>query len=107
VALGVVGLFLPVMPTVVFMIAAAWCYSRGSPRLRRRLLAHPKLGPPIRDWEQHRAISMRGKVTGITMVTLGFTASIVFFIDALWLRIALGVLGVGLVVFLAAVKAKR
>jgi uncharacterized membrane protein YbaN (DUF454 family) len=107
VALGVIGLFLPVMPTVVFGIAAAWCYSRGSPALRKRLLAHPKLGPPIRDWEQQRAIALRGKVTGITTVILGFAVSIILFIDALWLRIGMGVLGVGLVVFLLAVKTKR
>ena len=107
VALGVVGAFVPVMPTVDFLIVAAACYAKGNPALRRKLLAHPKLGPPIRDWEEHRAISPRGKVLGIAMVTLGIGASILWGVDAAWLRIALGVIWAGVVTLLLSLKTKR
>ena len=107
VALGVVGAFLPVMPTVVFMILAAACYAKGNPALRRRLLAHPTFGPPIKDWEEERAISLRGKVLGIVMVIAGFTSSAFLVVDGGWLRIALLVLGGAIAVILLAVKTKR
>jgi uncharacterized membrane protein YbaN (DUF454 family) len=107
VALGVAGVFLPVMPTVVFMIVAAWCYARGNPALRGRLLAHPSFGPPIRDWEEHRAISLRGKVLGIATIVGGFTISLLWFVKLTWLRIVLAALGAALVGFLLAVKTSR
>ncbi len=107
VALGVVGVFLPVMPTVVFMIVAAWCYARGNPALKKKLLAHPTFGPPVKDWEEHRAISLRGKVLGIGTIVLGFTGSILFAVEATWLRIVLGGTGVALIVFMLLVKTSR
>lgn len=107
VALGLIGAFLPVMPTVVFMIGAAACYARGSPRLRNKLLAHPTFGPPIRDWEEERAISLRGKVFGIGAVTVGIGASMLLGVTATWLRILLGVIWLGIVLFMLLVKTKR
>lgn len=61
VGLGLVGAALPIMPTTCFMILALACFTRGSPRLANWLLNHPRFGPPLRDWQQHRAISPRTK----------------------------------------------
>jgi uncharacterized membrane protein YbaN (DUF454 family) len=107
VALGVVGAFVPVMPTVDFLIVAAACYAKGNPALKRKLLAHPRFGPPIRDWEEHRAVSLRGKLLGIAMVTLGIGASILWGVNATWLRITLGVIWAAIVVLLLALKTKK
>lgn len=59
--LGIIGAFLPVMPTTVFVLIAAWAAARGSDRLHRWLHAHPRFGPAIRDWELHGAVSRRAK----------------------------------------------
>ena len=107
VALGVLGAFLPVMPTVVFLLAASACYARGNPALRHKLLAHPKFGPPVRDWEEHRAISRRGKLLGIVTVTAGIAASIVWGVENAWLRVVLLVIWAGIVAFLLSVKTRR
>lgn len=64
-ALGIIGLALPVMPTVPFMIVAAFAFGRGSPRMRRWTLEHPTFGPPVRRWEEDGAISRRHKLVSV------------------------------------------
>ena len=66
--LGIVGAFLPVMPTTVFVLIAAWAAARGSERLHRRLHAHARFGPAIRDWEAHGAVSRRAKWMATSMM---------------------------------------
>jgi uncharacterized protein len=61
VALGLIGIFLPGLPTVPFLLVAAWAGGRGWPRLEAWLLAHPRHGPPIRRWRDHRAVPRRAK----------------------------------------------
>ena len=60
-ALGIVGIFVPGLPTTVFVLIAAWAAARGSERLERRLLADPRFGPMIRSWREHRAVPRRAK----------------------------------------------
>lgn len=59
--LGIIGIVLPGLPTVPFLLVAAWAGGRGWPRLEAWLLAHPRHGPPIRRWRDHRAVPRRAK----------------------------------------------
>jgi uncharacterized protein len=72
--LGVIGIFLPIMPTVPFLILAAFCFARSNPALEARIMNHPIYGPPIRTWRENGAVSRRGKWAA----TLAFSASIIF-----------------------------
>ena len=58
---GLLGLFVPLLPTTVFILIAAWAFSRSSDRWHARLLAHPRFGPTIQAWQAHRAIPPRAK----------------------------------------------
>ena len=58
---GIVGIFVPGLPTTVFILVAAWAATRGSERLEQRLLADPRFGPVIRAWREHRAVPRRAK----------------------------------------------
>jgi uncharacterized membrane protein YbaN (DUF454 family) len=60
-ALGVLGAFLPVLPTTPFLLVAAWAAGRGWPQFEAWLLAHPRFGPPIRRWRDHRAVPRSAK----------------------------------------------
>jgi hypothetical protein len=97
VALGFIGVFVPGLPTVPFLLVAAWAGGKGWPALEAWLVDHPRHGPAIRRWRDHRAVPRRAKVfAGLTMaasvVLIGLSAA------AWWLK-------VGMVVFLATVFA--
>lgn len=61
VGLGIIGAFMPVLPTTPFLLLAAWAATRGSPELHRWLYQHPRFGPPLRAWEEQRAVSLGAK----------------------------------------------
>jgi uncharacterized membrane protein YbaN (DUF454 family) len=58
-----------VLPTVPFVLLAAWCFSRGSVRWETWLLAHPRWGPMVRDWRARRAIPRRAKWLSLLMMS--------------------------------------
>ena len=63
--LGGIGMFLPMLPTVPFVILAAFCFGRSSPALERRLFDHPTFGPHLQAWREKGAISRRGKAAAV------------------------------------------
>ncbi len=68
VLLGAIGVVLPGLPTVPFLLLAAWAAARGSKRLHGWLYAHPRFGQVLIDWEQQRAVSRRSKVVAIILL---------------------------------------
>lgn len=71
--LAFAGAFLPVLPTVPFLILAVACFARSSPRLEAWLLNHRMFGPMLRDWRERGAIPMRAKWLALAGCALGFT----------------------------------
>jgi len=78
VGFGVVGIFLPLLPTVPFMLAAAFCFARSNPEWERRLLDDPQIGPPMRAWRERGAISRRGKAAALVALAIGSIAGLAF-----------------------------
>lgn len=70
-ALGIVGIVVPLLPTTPFVLLAAACFSRGSVRCERWLLSHRTFGPMVRDWRAHRAIPRRARQLAFAMMALG------------------------------------
>ncbi|MCB9896933.1 MAG: YbaN family protein [Planctomycetes bacterium] len=100
VALGMLGALLPVLPTTPFLLLAAACFARGSPRLLARLQAHPTFGPAVRGWREQRALPRRARRPALLLVVVSFALSIVA-VELHLVRALLFVVGVGLFVFLA------
>lgn len=70
-ALGIIGIFLPLLPTTPFILVAAWCFSLGSPRCEAWLLDHKHFGPMVREWRQYRAVPLRAKQLAWVMMGIG------------------------------------
>jgi uncharacterized protein len=68
---GIVGIFIPLLPTTPFVLLAAFCFSRGSARCERWLLEHPRFGPMVRDWRARRAVPLRAKQFATVMMAAG------------------------------------
>lgn len=68
--LGLIGVFVPGLPTTVFIIVAAWAAARSSPRLHAWLLAHPVFGPLLHNWQNGRLVSRRAKWSAALTMTL-------------------------------------
>jgi hypothetical protein len=100
VALGVIGIFLPLLPTTPLMLLAAACFARSSRRFHDRLLANRTFGPLILEWEKHRAIPRRTKLTAIALMSATLAVSIVFFVEPPWLQALLAAFGVALAVWM-------
>jgi uncharacterized membrane protein YbaN (DUF454 family) len=91
VGLGIIGAFLPILPTVPFLILAVFCFARSEPEWERRLLEHHRYGQVLRDWGERGAIRRKYKYISIGMMAVGagFTG---FSIGWPWVLISLGVL---------------
>lgn len=97
--IGVVGIVVPLLPTTPFLLLAAYCFSRGSRRLHNWLLNHPTLGPPIRDWREHRSVSGKAKLSAMIAIALIFALSVLLEAPA-WALALQGVILGGVTVFL-------
>ena len=62
VGLGFIGIFVPGLPTTIFLIIALWAFTKSSKRLRNWLLNHKRFGPILRNWQEHRVVPIRAKI---------------------------------------------
>jgi len=88
--LGLIGVFLPLLPTTPFVLVAAWCFARSSQRFHRMLVEHRLFGPLIRDWEAHGVIPFRVKCLSTTMMILMVSYPLIFRSFDLWLKFSAG-----------------
>ena len=95
--LGIMGIFVPLLPTTPFLLLAAALYFRSSPRLYEWLLSQKHLGPYIRNFREYRAIPLRAKVVSVSLVWITIGYCIVAVVDKWWwAQVLMGLLAVAI-----------
>jgi uncharacterized membrane protein YbaN (DUF454 family) len=104
VALGVVGIFIPLLPTTPFLLLAAYCYLRSSERLHTRLLTNRWFGKYIKDYQEGNGIPLMTKTGTLALLWVTITISAVFFVDVLLVRGILLVIAIAISVHVLMLK---
>lgn len=88
IVLGILGIVLPLLPTTPFMLLAAWCFARSSPRFHHWLLWQSPFGRYIRHWQQHRGMPPGAKSRAMILIVVTFAISL-WLVPLWWVRILL------------------
>jgi uncharacterized protein len=103
-ATGVVGMFVPLLPTTCFLLLAAWCFARSSPRLHRWMYSNKWFGVYLQNYREGRGIPRALKVGSLSLMWLTIGGSVIFAISALWVRFALIAIALGVTIHVASLR---
>ncbi|MFH1185242.1 MAG: YbaN family protein [Chloroflexota bacterium] len=104
VALGVVGMFIPILPTTPFLLLAAACYARSSDRFLHWLLYNRWFGSYIRNYREGRGMPRTTKILTLAALWLTLGISAAFAVSGWWVRLLLVVIGIGVTVHLLRIQ---
>jgi len=100
VGLAVLGAALPLLPTTPFLLVAAACYAKSSPRLHQMLLDNKVFGPLIYHWQESRSIPKKAKIISLATIVV-FSSWSVFMLENIYLKLLVIALVVGPIIFIA------
>ncbi len=105
--LGVLGIFLPLLPTTPFLLLAAACYARSSEKCHNWLMNHKWFGPYLNSFKPGQGMPMRAKVTTLVVLWWTLLVSAYFTRERTWLWIILGSVGIGVTIFISCLKTAK
>jgi uncharacterized membrane protein YbaN (DUF454 family) len=107
VVLGVIGIFLPVMPTTVFFLIAAACFAKSSEKFYWWLLNNKQFGKLIKDFREKRGMSLKSKLTAVTVLLVVISYSAIFAVDSVIISILLAIIGISVSIYLISLNTIR
>ncbi|MDR2085436.1 MAG: YbaN family protein [Bacteroidales bacterium] len=105
--LGILGIFLPILPTTPFLLLSSFLFLKSSDRLYNWLINHKYLGKYIKDFQIHRAIPLKVKITSISLLWITISISAIFFVTAIWLKILLIGIAIGVTIHILSFKTRK
>ena len=106
-ALGILGIFLPLLPTTPFLLLTAALYFKSSPRLYNWLLSHKHLGPYIRNFRENKAIPLRAKIISISLMWITMLYCVFFIVPYIWVKVILLIIAAGVTYHILSFKTLR
>ena len=107
VAIGVIGIFLPILPTTIFLILASACFIKSSPKANEWLRNHKILGMYIKNYQDKSGLTIKSKIFNITFLWIMISVSAIFFTELWYIRLLLLAIAVGVTIHLLMVKTKK
>lgn len=107
VAIGVIGIFLPVLPTTIFLILASACFVKSSPKANEWLRNHKLLGMYIKNYQDKTGLTIRAKILNITFLWVMILLSAFYFTNEFYIRIVLLLIAVGVTIHLLMIKTRK
>ena len=107
VAIGVIGIFLPILPTTIFLILASACFIKSSPQANEWLRNHKILGLYIKNYQDKSGLTIKSKILNIAFLWIMISASAIFFTELWYIRLILFSIAVGVTIHLLMVKTKK
>jgi uncharacterized protein len=104
--IGIIGIFLPILPTTPLVLLASALFMRSSDRLYNMMITHPKFGPMIYSYQEHRVVPLKAKVSAISMLWLSIGFSVVFVVPLLAIKVLLLLIAFGVTAYLISLKSK-
>lgn len=98
--LGAIGAALPIMPTVPFLLVAAFCFEKGSPKLHRWLMEHKTFGPSLSNWRNHRVIRPKAKAMSVICISMSVLYVIFFRSFDAWIKVVMTVTCLSVIIFI-------
>jgi len=105
--LAFIGVFLPLIPTTPFLLAAAASFSRSSDRFHNWLLNNRLFGHYISDYQDKKGVPLRIKISTLVFLWVSILVSVILFTDELWLRILLFIIAAGVTIHILLIRTKR
>ncbi|MGB5894000.1 MAG: YbaN family protein [Ignavibacteriaceae bacterium] len=107
VAIGVIGIFLPILPTTIFLILASACFIKSSPRANEWLRNHKILGAYIKNYQDKSGLTIKAKVFNVALLWIMILSSAYFFTEELFIKLLLLAIAIGVTIHLLMVKTKK
>ena len=107
VAIGVIGIFLPLLPTTIFLILASVCFVKSSPRANEWLRNHKVLGAYIKNYQDKSGLTITSKIFSLSLLWGMITVSAFLFTDELYIKLLLFAIAIGVSIHLVMIKTKK
>lgn len=107
VAIGVIGIFLPILPTTIFLILASACFIKSSHQANEWLRNHKILGMYIKNYQDKSGLSVKSKIFNTTFLWIMISASAIFFTELWYIRLLLFAIAIGVTIHLLIIKTKK
>ncbi len=107
VVIGLIGIFLPILPTTPFLLLAAWCYARSSERYYKWLINNKWFGDYIKNYQEGKGIPLKIKIFAISFLWITILISVYFFITNIYIRIILIAIAVGVTIHILSIRALK
>lgn len=107
VGIGIIGIFLPLLPTTIFLILASYCFIKSSPKANDWLRNHKILGAYVKNYQDKSGLTIKSKISNIVLLWISIAISSFFFTDELYVKLVLFFVAIAVTIHLLMIKTKQ